>query len=53
MTGLRRIGPAELRELGRAWHMELAPEEAEQLGLIADDVLAVLDPLAAPSGPAA
>ena len=53
MTGLRRIGPDELRELGRAWHMELDPAEAEQLGLIADDVLAVLDPLAAPAGPAA
>ena len=53
MTGLRRIGADELRELGRTWHMELGRDEVEQLGLLAEDLLGVLDPLAASEKPAA
>lgn len=40
---LKRISPDELTELASGWNFTLEGSDAEQLGAIADDLLAVLD----------
>lgn len=51
---LERISRERLDELARTWNLTLDETEAEQLGLVADDLLALLDALATdPPAPAA
>lgn len=42
---LKRIAPGELHELARSWNMTLDDDQAEQLGMVADDLLGLLDAL--------